>query len=31
MTDLDAILAAGGPWKRALRIGGQLLARDNLV
>jgi DNA modification methylase len=25
MTDLDAILAAGGPWKRAVRIGGQLL------
>lgn len=25
MTDLDAILAAGGPWRRAVRIGGQLL------
>jgi DNA modification methylase len=25
VTDLDAILAAGGPWKRAVRIGGQLL------
>jgi site-specific DNA-methyltransferase (adenine-specific)/modification methylase len=23
--DLDAIIAAGGPWKRAVRIGGQLL------
>jgi DNA modification methylase len=25
VTDLDAIIAAGGPWKRAVRIGGQLL------
>jgi site-specific DNA-methyltransferase (adenine-specific) len=25
VTDLDAILAAGGPWKRAVRIGDQLL------
>lgn len=25
MTDLDAIIAAGGPWRRAVRIGSQLL------
>jgi site-specific DNA-methyltransferase (adenine-specific) len=25
VTDLDAIIAAGGPWKRAVRIGDQLL------
>jgi hypothetical protein len=25
LTDLDAIIATGGPWKRAVRIGGQLL------
>jgi site-specific DNA-methyltransferase (adenine-specific) len=29
MTDLDAILARGGPWQRAERIGGQLLLQGD--
>ncbi len=29
MTDLDAILATGGPWQRAERIGGQLLLQGD--
>jgi len=31
MTDLDAIIAAGGPWKRAVRIGGQLLIEGDCI
>jgi site-specific DNA-methyltransferase (adenine-specific) len=31
MTDLDAILARGGPWKRAVRIGGQLLIEGDCL
>jgi len=31
MTDLDAIIAKGGPWRRAVRIGGQLLIEGDCL
>jgi len=31
VTDLDAIIAAGGPWKRAVRIGGQVLIEGDCL